>query len=500
MRRTILAALLFALATVADGKSVSGQFQLDAGDFIVGPEYEITKFFFSQGKAVISGLFTYPSKDANWRTSPALFLFNDKKFQEYHDAPACEDKVEHAYAVIPIGASRVERGRNNRFLGKHSADKSAIGKITKSETSFANDEESGDQITEWRFEWTLDQKERTHGWFVIAADCALEQYGTKVAPMTYEVTLLNPGGDHLTADEHGMPVIYFTLSLLMIATGVYMVVLAKKHADDTNGKVHLAVKIFGVSFALQFLSIASESVHLWFYRGDGMGLHSLDLLSELCEAFSSLLISFVLICLACGWTLVDSEADSKKGSSVASLLRNPKSLLDRGRILGNLIAVGIIAVVVFSTVLVIANKSNEDDFTKFHDHESFPGKVLVSFRLVLGVLYLICFRATVAQQAQKGIGGGALGKFLKQIMVVGAVWFLSFPGLVFTAGFLPMRLRHRYVAVGVLVIQSACLSGLANQFLSGSSTYSKLSTIWESGLLPGAGGLMTATKGRGMKD
>jgi hypothetical protein len=63
-----------------------------------------------------------------------------------------------------------------------------------------------------------------------------------------------------------------------------------------------------------------------------------------------------------------------------------------------------------------------------------------------------------------------------------------------------MHWRHRYVAVGCLIIQSACLSGLAFQFLSGSSTYSKLSTIWESGLLPGAGGLMTATKGRGMKD
>jgi hypothetical protein len=405
-----------------------------------------------------------------------------------------------AYAVIPIGQSRVEQGRNNRFLGKHSADKSALGKITRSETSFAKDEATGEQITEWRFEWTLDQKERTHGWFIIAADCALEQYGTKVAPMTYEVTLLNPGGDHLTADEHGMPTVYFLLSLVMVSLGIYMIVLAKKHARETNGKVHLVVKIFGACFSLQLGSIFAESIHLWFYRGDGMGVHTFDLLSELCEAFSSLLISFVLICLACGWTLVDSAADAKKGSSVASLLRNPKSLLDRGRLLGNVIAITILAIVIASTVLVVANKSQEDDFTKFHDHESTPGKVLVSFRLVLGVLYLICFRTTVKQQAEKGIGGGTLGKFLKQLMVVGAAWFLSFPALVFTAGFLPMHWRHRYVAVGCLIIQSACLSGLAFQFLSGSSTYSKLSTIWESGLLPGAGGLMTATKGRGMKD
>ena len=406
------------LLAVADAKAVNGQFQLDAGDFIVGPEYEITKFFFAQGKATVSGLITYASKDANWRTSPALFLFNDKKMDEYHDAPACEEKVDLAYAVIPIGQSRVEQGRNNRFLGKHSADKSALGKITRSETSFAKDEATGEQITEWRFEWTLDQKERTHGWFLIAADCALEQYGTKVAPMTYEVTLLNPGGDHLTADEHGMPTVYFLLSLVMVSLGIYMIVLAKKHARETNGKVHLVVKIFGACFSLQLGSIFAESIHLWFYRGDGMGVHTFDLLSELCEAFSSLLISFVLICLACGWTLVDSTADAKKGSSVASLLRNPKSLLERGRLLGNVIAVTILAIVIASTVLVVANKSQEDDFTKFHDHESTPGKVLVSFRLVLGVLYLICFRTTVKQQAEKGIGAGTLGKFLQRRVAV----------------------------------------------------------------------------------
>eukprot|EP01079_Euglenida_sp_SAG-EU17-18_P006544 gene6544-6296_t len=286
----------------------------------------------------------------------------------------------------------------------------------------------------------------------------------------------------------------------MALLGVYMVVLAVRHARETSGKVHLVVKIFGLCFGLQLGSIFAESVHLLFYYGDGIGLHTFDLLSELCEAFGSLLISFVLICLACGWTLVDSEADAKKGSSLVSLLRNPKSLLQRGRILGNLIAVIILGIAVATTVLVIANKSQREDFTKFHDHETFEGKVLVSFRLVLGVLYLICFWTTVRQQAEIGIGGGGLGTFLKKLMVVGAAWFLSFPALVFTAGSLPMHWRHRYVAVGTLFIQSACLSGLAFQFLSGSSTYSKLSTIWETGLLPGAGGLIPATKGGAFTD
>jgi hypothetical protein len=55
----------------------------------------------------------------------------------------------------------------------------------------------------WSFTWELESTERPHGWFIIAADCALEQYNTKVSPMSYEMTMLNPGDSHLPADEYG---------------------------------------------------------------------------------------------------------------------------------------------------------------------------------------------------------------------------------------------------------------------------------------------------------
>lgn len=483
----------------SSGKYVSGVFQLDAGDFISGPEYEITKFFFSQGVAHISGEFQYLQRDANWHTFPALFLFNDKDFQGYHDAVTCEDKVELAKAVIPIGQDGAGRGggRRNRFLG---GDSSARGQIKESNVELETDAKTGEEYAVWSFHWELNQRERTHGWFLIAADCALEQYGTKVAPMKYNIILLNDGMDQLTANEYGMQTVYFLMLILMTVFGVYVVALARKHAADTSGKIHLIVKIFLICFLFQYVSIMFEFIHLWYYRSNGYGVHFLDLFSELLEAFSTLLISFVLICLACGWTLVDTTADAKKGSSVASILGNPKSLLDGHKVVSNLLVIGMIFIVAFTTILVVLNKSKEDDFTKFHDHESGPGKILVTFRLVLGILYIFCFRATVAAQAAKGIGGGNLGTFLKKLMLFGAIWFLSFPALVFSAGMYPLHWRHRYVAGGTLIIQSICLVGLANQFLSGSSTYSKLSTIWESGLLPGAGGLMTATKSRGVRD
>ena len=74
------------------------------------------------------------------------------------------------------------------------------------------------------------------------------------------------------------------------------------------------------------------------------------------QAFASLVISFVLICLACGWTLVESSADKRKGNSLATMLRNPKSLLERGNFVGNVIALCLVGFVVLVTLGVFASK------------------------------------------------------------------------------------------------------------------------------------------------
>jgi hypothetical protein len=59
---------------------------------------------------------------------------------------------------------------------------------------------------------------------------------------------------------------------------------------------------------------------------NGFGSFLMDFVSELSEGLSSLLISFVLICLACGWTLVESEGDARKTNAVATMLQDPRKL------------------------------------------------------------------------------------------------------------------------------------------------------------------------------
>jgi len=175
------------------------------------------------------------------------------------------------------------------------------------------------------------------------------------------------------------------------------------------------------------------------------------------------------------------------------LLRHPDNLF-RG---ANLVVFGVLAVIIASTVLQILNKLDEEDFTKFHDYESLPGKLLAYLHAGLGIFFIWSLTSTLRAQAKLKAGqsgGDKLVVFLRRLLVFGAIWFLCFPFLVFIASWFAHYNRHRLVSGGVLLVQTACLLSLTHQFTSSHSQYYKLSTLADTGVLPGAGGLVKAQK------
>mmetsp|Transcript_17908 Transcript_17908/g.31654 ORF Transcript_17908/g.31654 Transcript_17908/m.31654 type:complete len:480 (+) Transcript_17908:243-1682(+) len=469
---SVACATFVASVAVSRAKTVTGVFQLEAGDLYTGPEYEITKFSFAEGEGKVDGVFRF--KDPHtWMTSPALYLFMDEAWDDYHKAPTCVDKVEFASAMIPIGKV-TQSHRDILHVGMGRANHSATREL-----------ENG--IVEWEFTWVVNHEHRTHGWFVIVADCALEQYNAKVPPMSYTLHLFNPGNTHLPADDHGLPKMYLFTFIAMGGYLVYLIFCLHEQMQDTK-KIHLVVKLLLFSYILQMVSIGAELGHLYAYKFNGTGVFTLDLLSEIFEGLSQTLISFVLICLGSGWTLVETSSDQSRANSVATLLRNP-SLMIKGP---NVAIFSLIILVVVSMFLQISNKNLDDNFSKFHDHESTPGKILVLIRLVLGVAFVASLHFTIKSQSQRG--GDRLVAFLKQLMLLGGLWFLSFPIVVFSASLLVHYLRHRFVTTGVLLLQTVSLGVLGHQFMSEHSTYFKISTLADSGVLPGAGGLLRAPK------
>jgi len=247
------------------------------------------------------------------------------------------DKMKHSHAHINIGKS----------------SHTGLGKSGQSSTK-----NHPDGTVEWSFEWHIQHSIRTHGWFFVLADCDLEQYNTKVSPMDFEISMFNPGNTHLPADEFGLPKLYMAVFFLLLGFGCYAVYLLQQHYEDQGKKVHLVVKLLSAAYILQLGSVFFELIHLWFYKSNGQGLYSADLLSELSEGLSQTMISFVLICLASGWTLVDYDEDAARPNSVGTLLRNPGSMLTGA----NLVVVGILGLVVLTMLLQMVNKSSDGDF------------------------------------------------------------------------------------------------------------------------------------------
>eukprot|EP01064_Diplonema_japonicum_P000353 TRINITY_DN10246_c0_g1_i1.p1 TRINITY_DN10246_c0_g1~~TRINITY_DN10246_c0_g1_i1.p1 ORF type:complete len:490 (+),score=90.58 TRINITY_DN10246_c0_g1_i1:87-1556(+) len=484
---TRLALALVGLVALAEGKNVKGSFHLDAGDETHGPEFEIAKFSFAVGASKIKGKVKYPAADMNWRTSPALYLFNDEKWDDYHKAPACMDKVQAAHTVVQIGTSTDDSAAGGRRANiNYGYDH--LSKNTKTSVKQVG------HWVEWSFEWTVEHTERTKGWFLIAADCALEQFNTKVASMNYDITLLNPNDNQLPADEFWMPTMYIiVLIAMMVHLGFCLNMLS--NTMESSGRVHLVVKLFGCAYLAQVSAIVLELLHLLVYTLNGRGVFILDFTSELLEGCCALVISFVLICLACGWTLVEEEADSKKAMSVATIFANPRNMAKSGNWLGNIFVLLILVLVFYTMMLIFWNKLSDDDFKKFHDNDTASGSKLIQIRLGLFVFFAVSLLATIRKQTLKA-GSPILRSFLLKLLVFGSLWFVTFPLMVFIANLSAHYHRHRIVVTGVLVMQSLCLGALSHQFLAGSSTYARLSTAWESGMLPGAGGLFTGTKSR----
>jgi hypothetical protein len=347
---------------------------------------------------------------------------------------------------------------------------------------------------EWTFNWEFDTEERTRGWFLIAADCALEQFNAHVPPMNYEISLLNPGETHLPADEYGLPKLYLFTAIILAVFGVYGIVLIRKARQESGGKTHLVVLMLAFAYIALLSSLFCELVHLNVYKYNGRGLWIFDLLSEVFDGASQLTVAFVLICLASGWTLVEYEDDSVRKNSVGSLLRHPDNML-RG---ANRVVFAIIAVAMTTTVLQVLNKMSDEDFTKFHDYESLPGMMLVLLHFMLGIFFIFSLISTLRAQAKlksaAQSGGDKLVIFLRRLLFFGGLWFLCFPFLVFAAGSFAHYNRHRVVSGGVLLVQTACLLSMTHQFTSSHSQYHKLSTLADTGVLPGAGGLVKAQK------
>eukprot|EP00516_Mucochytrium_quahogii_P013667 CAMPEP_0203799616 /NCGR_PEP_ID=MMETSP0100_2-20121128/10014_1 /ASSEMBLY_ACC=CAM_ASM_000210 /TAXON_ID=96639 /ORGANISM=" , Strain NY0313808BC1" /LENGTH=486 /DNA_ID=CAMNT_0050705515 /DNA_START=86 /DNA_END=1543 /DNA_ORIENTATION=- len=471
-----LAAAAAMLVGGAQGKYVVGR-----GYFGTGSVREITKCSFAPGTSTISGNITYRGAKKG-----SVYLFMDTNWKEkFHMEEDC-NKVKHATTRIPIG----HVGRVMNGIGVGNGLEPVYDEVLKKYN--------------WHFTWEITHAVRTYGWYIVVGDCqgfvngdeAPDESEDEVKVGTgsrrqlskknryeYYVTLLNPGGNHLPADEHGLPTLYWTITILMI--GYYLRSRSAFKKKSGHGLIvgsHAAIKAFAFAYIFQIMSMVFEIMHLWVYAGNGYGVFVFDFFSDSFEGISTLIISFALLCLANGWTLVDfsKRPGGKKPSVLQSFLNRP-TLDDETPTLFILIII-----VFISTILQVIHKVQADDFLTFHDYDGISGKFILIQRVLVGIMFFLSLTSTIRSDEVRG--QIQMEGFLKRLLFFGTIWFFAFPSLVFIAGLFAHYLRHRVVTGGVLIIQSVCLTLMSQQFLSHSSWYAKVSEVASTGMLPGAFG------------
>lgn len=456
-RRLLCATALLGCLAPSVAKLITGQTQLD-GEV---PERYISKFSINGGGTIEGSLTTADGKDFE-TGGIALFIFNAEDWPKYHKLPTCMDRARLATSLFSIanqGEVNAEQALQNtyrlqRFKG------------------------------EYKFKRELKPEKDGEVLYVVIADCSLEQIFHKVPPINYHITFLNQDS-HIPADMYTLRATYIVLVCLLFAAGGYGTMLVKSQ-QQSLGSLPLISKMLMGAYFLNLIGTLFMAIHLQIYTSSGSGMWILESLSILSNACFKTVVNFVLLALACGWTLTDDSS----GMAFMVALRDPSKMFkitDSGvpAITAVPSALVVLLFIIFFIVVEfydLMTSNREDDHGKAHNHDSAAGRLLMLMEVAFCGLFLFTTSSTrkVVNLRQKD--------FLLWLMVAGALWFLVTPVLVVTSPMMARVSRHRIITVGSISLQSTALVLMCRLFLTRSSEYYKLSSMANMGTIVGLSG------------
>ena len=431
---------------------------------------------FAQGKVVLE----LHSKDMYVDESGLrLHMYHDSDWPRVKKAPTCAEKVRLAKKAVPL-SFELNNNPSKDKLNRHKKSKS---------------KERG--LWEARVKTSIPgySTDRPQYWYLTLDDCSLEVYlhDNQAPQMEYTLTILdevsgtqtnqdvfkdNAEYRHTPADENGMSRLHVITALVSFA--LFLLIGYKIFMSiQTGGSVHAALLIMAITALCDGFSSVFELVHLAIYEDNGIGSYSLDALSTHFEAMSDSLVALVLLSVGAGWTLPSDVLSSGGGASGSNSflnnlvcgLRNPAAALTGGP--AGMLAIGII---VAHASLAQWGRTYDEDFDVYHSLENPPGRMLMYFRISLGLAFLV----GVASIRNGGRCPASLLPFLTKFAIVGISWFISLPFLsTFVASTLPYHRRHQAISAGSAFAQSCSIASLAWMFAADSdaSAYHRLSKV-----------------------
>jgi len=444
----------------ASAKVIQGAATLDS----MNTELFVGKFAFSAGhKGAIDGDFKVSAKYLSGRPRFLKIHASTRSLQIGVYNQAAWDKYQAAILKGSLCTDRIKMARISQSVPMHDLTKKDHEDIP------------------FELNHMVHASETSHYWYAIVADCSLEEYDAHPPTLHYKIRFRN-GGSELPADEDGLLVLN-VLVLLMLLGSLFFVVRGVQASLTEHKQVHLVVLLLAAAQVLQTISGVLELAHLWQYSTDGLGLlwkysyFPADLLSEVFQGLSEFVIQSVLIALAFGWTIAPASGQSSEFFKSLSKPHEMFSKMSAGTLFT-------LVQLVLQLSLELSGRVYEDDFNQFHDHEHWPGYLLMVLRLMLASLFAYGVRRTKADSI-KG-SDEALTRFFFRLQITGCIWFVAFPGTVVLSSWAPEYRRHGIVSVGAILTQLGALTYLMSMLLT-QSDYYKVSSLRNMGTMLGTG-------------
>ena len=457
-------ALLWHNVAQCHAKKVTGNVKLSG----VNSEALLTKFAISPYGKGWMGITLQSVEMYETERFLKIHLYQDTNWTAFKRELTCKDKAQHAKQSVGVEFHYTETG--------------------------------GEKMWKAHFGMALDQQneDRAHYWYVVMDDCSLENsfHDNSIPVLHYELQLWNDvGGNqyseregganaemqpekvreltHLSADETGMASMHSITLVLSMLIAALMAMYIFKLLMET-GNVHVAFFLVMLAAVFDALSSICELIHLKAYKVDGVGYYAMDAFSSHFEAMCDSLVALLLLSIASGWTLPSDAVAMPQSVGATRLQSLVQSMRNPAGALVTVSPAGYLALSIIASHALLAQwgRTYNDDFDSYHALEHLPGRMLMLFRMFLGLLM-------VAACVQTGNNcSPPLQRFYTKLALVGTLWFQSLPLVTWVCSWaLPYYWRHPAVAAWGALAQSAALVLLAWLFTSHSSSYHKVSRL-----------------------
>lgn len=460
-------AALVLLLPFASARHVSGDFKLSGSH----TEHLLAKFALSSYAEGWMDLSLTSSEMYENELSLKLHFFIDTDWTKWKKLQLCEDKIK-------------------------------LAKQTRRVTfDFKRIPANGGDKEEWMASISTpiqsEAESRPHYWYLVLDDCSLEHYNhdSRVPLLHYELQLWNDVGGsqkevtkqgtnsqpsfkkgkrtQFSADEVNQTMLH-TTTLIISALIAFLILLHILKSLNHSKSFHAANFLVMAAAACDASASLCELIHLTSYERNGHGWYLFDAMSSHLEAMCDSLVAILLLSIASGWTLPTDVVGVPQNANVVQTLigglRNPAGSL------AVMSSAGWLAITIIALHAILAQwgRVYDDDFDSYHDLEHMPGKVLMVFRMMLGVILIAATKQT------SNACPASLRGFYYRLAIVGTLWFQSLPVVTWACvHFVPYYLRHPAVSTGGALVQTTSLVLLATLVSSSTtnSAYHKLSHL-----------------------